>query len=293
MSLSRGERFAEARTSYNQHGTQTMDEVAAATGLTKSMISDLESDDKDRKVGYQAVAILAKYYGVSSDFLLGLSPNPTTDKGLDAICQYTGLNENSINYLHFLVDVHSGNTIHPKALDEIEQMKAEKDSLTDGSRLDFYCEEYSDPDSDWVRRADAKKYGVEDDNDVVAIAKAKLADVEKWAKLSLEANSEHCVGYYQQAAIIPINALNVILASENEKEILTNLSLFLQLDDTQRYNSKEPFEITIGSHTDEGMGFMANLSPDILAWGFLKKAENALAELRSMYSGKLLIDEIM
>ena len=61
-----------------------MAQVAKATGVPQSAISDLERDpniDADhatapRKVAYQTVAILAKHYGVSADYLLGLSDDP-------------------------------------------------------------------------------------------------------------------------------------------------------------------------------------------------------------------------
>lgn len=70
--LTRAERFKDARIERNQHGKQTMDVVAAATGITKSKIHALEAD-ANRDVGYETVAILAKHYGVSADWLLGLT----------------------------------------------------------------------------------------------------------------------------------------------------------------------------------------------------------------------------
>lgn len=98
--LTRGERFKDARTVHNQNGNQSMDEVYTATGVAASMIKDLEDDDKNRSVGYEKIAALAKHYGVSSDYLLGLSPNPTTNKDIDAVCKFTGLTEKNIIYLN-------------------------------------------------------------------------------------------------------------------------------------------------------------------------------------------------
>lgn len=71
--LTRGERFKDARTVYNQHGTQSMNDVYEATGVSASLIKDLEDDEKERSVGYDKVTLLAKHYGVSADFLLGLT----------------------------------------------------------------------------------------------------------------------------------------------------------------------------------------------------------------------------
>ena len=68
--LTRGERFKGARLDFNQHQKQTMDEVAAATGISKSLIQALEDDENDRSVGYDKVAKLAAHYHVTTDYLL-------------------------------------------------------------------------------------------------------------------------------------------------------------------------------------------------------------------------------
>lgn len=102
------ERFKDARLIHNRHGKQTMAEVEKATGISQSLICDLEKDPSEsieqqkrpRRVGYQTVADLAAYYGVSSDWLLGLSDVWSTEATLKAACEYTGLSENIIERLH-------------------------------------------------------------------------------------------------------------------------------------------------------------------------------------------------
>lgn len=74
--LTRGERFKDARIVHNQHKKQTMDEVSAATGVSKSLIQALEDDSVNRSVGYDKVARLAIHYNVTTDYLLGLSDDP-------------------------------------------------------------------------------------------------------------------------------------------------------------------------------------------------------------------------
>lgn len=74
--LTRGERFKDARIVHNQHKKQTMDEVSAATGVSKSLIQSLEDDSVNRSVGYDKVAKLAAHYNVTTDYLLGLSDDP-------------------------------------------------------------------------------------------------------------------------------------------------------------------------------------------------------------------------
>lgn len=43
---------------------------------------------------------IARYYGVSTDYLLGLSNVKSTDTELKGVCQYTGLSEKTIKKLH-------------------------------------------------------------------------------------------------------------------------------------------------------------------------------------------------
>ena len=67
-------RFKCARTKYNQHGPQSVKDAAKETGVTGSLIDDLESSvGKRRDVGYSKIIALAKHYGVTTDYLLGLT----------------------------------------------------------------------------------------------------------------------------------------------------------------------------------------------------------------------------
>lgn len=105
--LNSWERFRDARIADNKHGRQTMDEVAAATGVSKNMISRLEKDPRNNNdkpesesgVKWQAVAKLARHYGVSADYLMGLSEVKTPDQTIQSVCRYTGLSEKAIDVL--------------------------------------------------------------------------------------------------------------------------------------------------------------------------------------------------
>jgi len=51
-----------------------LSELAEATGIPLSTLQRMEGQD-DVRVGYQDVAALAKFYGVSADYLFGLTDN--------------------------------------------------------------------------------------------------------------------------------------------------------------------------------------------------------------------------
>lgn len=69
-------------------------ELANKLSCNKQLISKLESGERAL-----SMAMLKKYaifFNVSTDYLLGLTDNKTTDKELQEVCNYTGLNEKAI-----------------------------------------------------------------------------------------------------------------------------------------------------------------------------------------------------
>ena len=52
----------------------TLDDLAAATGISRSALGKYESDEC-KEVSHASIRTLARYYGVTSDYLLGLSEN--------------------------------------------------------------------------------------------------------------------------------------------------------------------------------------------------------------------------
>lgn len=98
--VDRAERFKKARTEFNVHGSQTREQVYKDTGIAVSLLEDLENYKKDRQVSYQKIAVLAHYYGVSANYLLGLGNYSIIDDRAQAACEYTGLSETSIMNLH-------------------------------------------------------------------------------------------------------------------------------------------------------------------------------------------------
>ena len=98
--LTMGERFKDARTVHNKHGKETTGAVAEATGVSKSTLSEIENDS--RVPGAKIIAELARHYGVSTDYLLGLSDVITPDTTAQAVIAYTGLSEENVLTLHHM-----------------------------------------------------------------------------------------------------------------------------------------------------------------------------------------------
>ena len=104
-------RFKLARTVYNQHGKQSVKTVSEATNpsISKSLIDDLESNvGKKRAVSYLTVKQLAQYYGVTSDYLLGLSDIPCIDTSLQGANKVTGLSIDAIIQLDRISTIAGG-----------------------------------------------------------------------------------------------------------------------------------------------------------------------------------------
>jgi len=101
--LSRGERFREARLALPE-GEQAMYMVEEATGISSSMISNLENDDSTRDVGYSNLIPLAKHYKKSIDYLLGISELKELKDNTKVAIKTTGLNANAIAAVKKLCD---------------------------------------------------------------------------------------------------------------------------------------------------------------------------------------------
>lgn len=58
----------------------------------------------DRNITTEYLVKYAKYFGVSVDYLLGLSNTPSYDTNLRAVCDYTGLSNDAVKTLHKFSD---------------------------------------------------------------------------------------------------------------------------------------------------------------------------------------------
>lgn len=96
--LTIGERLKDARVDFNKHKKQTIKEVSDATRIPQSTLSEIENDKREPGAGI--IRKLAEHYGVSADFLLGLSDIRTADITAQSVIEYTGLSEDNVKTLH-------------------------------------------------------------------------------------------------------------------------------------------------------------------------------------------------
>lgn len=73
-------------------------EAADRINVHRSMISYYESGT--RKPNLEDLIMLADFYNVSIDYLVGRTDTPTTDKDLRFVCDYTGLSDKTVTLLH-------------------------------------------------------------------------------------------------------------------------------------------------------------------------------------------------
>lgn len=87
--------FAEIITELR--GEKKRQEVAYDVGISRASLEYYEKGK--RKPDIEILAKFADYFGVSADYLLGRTDVKTVDKDLQFVCDYTGLDEESIENL--------------------------------------------------------------------------------------------------------------------------------------------------------------------------------------------------
>lgn len=68
----------------------------------------------------KTVPIIANFFGVSTDYLLTDKNVRTTDPKITEICDYTGLSENAVKFLHDLQNRAKGDIITPRNLETMQ-----------------------------------------------------------------------------------------------------------------------------------------------------------------------------
>lgn len=75
----------------------TQEDIAKVVGCSRQTISQYR--DGSIMPNIEKAVAIARYFNVSTDYLLGISSVSTTDTEIKTICEYTGLSETSVNIL--------------------------------------------------------------------------------------------------------------------------------------------------------------------------------------------------
>lgn len=116
--LTLGEKLKDLRLT---HGYKSTDALASATNIPKTTLNDYENDDKNKDVGYANLVILAKFYNVSMDWMLGLSDVNTH---LNTAYSDLGLSDK-------VIDILQSNGINTRLLSEIIEHEHFSDFMVD------------------------------------------------------------------------------------------------------------------------------------------------------------------
>lgn len=87
--------FAERLRQLRLRRSESLHTTAEAVGVTAQSLSLYEKGQ--RTINIDLLKRLAEYFGVSADYLIGLSDTAALDTDMKAVCEYTGLNEKTVS----------------------------------------------------------------------------------------------------------------------------------------------------------------------------------------------------
>lgn len=113
---------------------ESQEDVAKGIGESRETIRNWEVGT--RKIKAESIVKLSQYFGVTSDYLLGLSDIKSTEKNVQIACDVTGLSEDSILALEKYDTADGFNHIHA-VLDSLFSDQAFFEALSEAERAAF------------------------------------------------------------------------------------------------------------------------------------------------------------
>lgn len=136
--------------------------VADKLNISKATMSDI-INDVDKGYSYKYFVDIAKFFNVSVDYILGLTDVATTDKDLKFVCEYTGLDEKTIDF--FVNNKHTDNmVINNFEVIEFIKFMIKKINIDDNCIFSEYLEILRDKTA-WLCQFYTKNYDVFTDED--------------------------------------------------------------------------------------------------------------------------------
>lgn len=130
------ERLIELRESNNL----TQQELADKLGITRQSLSLYER--AERTINIDVLLEISRFFKVSTDYLLGISENKSTDEKLQSVCKYLRLTEGAVNSLQnirVLADEALDMTLKTRGFSLL--MQDVYWYYIDGIDLEIFCEE--------------------------------------------------------------------------------------------------------------------------------------------------------
>ena len=116
----------------------TQQSLADSLGVPRSNVRNWENDGRELKP--EMIVSLAKVLDVSTDYLLGVSDNPTRDESIDGACRCTGLSLGAVKRIQSLKE-NDGKADRVSSILEAEQFPRLIEYLDDAA---FSCEQVQD-----------------------------------------------------------------------------------------------------------------------------------------------------
>lgn len=136
--------------------------VADKLNISKATMSDI-INDVDKGYSYKYFVDIAKFFNVSVDYILGLTDVATNDKDLKFVCEYTGLDEKTIDF--FVNNKHTDNmVINNFEVIEFIKFIIKKINIDDNCIFSEYLEILRDKTA-WLCQFYTKNYDVFTDED--------------------------------------------------------------------------------------------------------------------------------
>lgn len=89
--------FAQKLIKLRESKKMTQFQLAKELGITRQSLSLYEIGE--RTINIDLLYDIAKYFNVSADYLIGLSDVASLDTDVQAVCQYTGVNDAGIGII--------------------------------------------------------------------------------------------------------------------------------------------------------------------------------------------------
>lgn len=91
------DRFAQRLKTFRKERCITQQQLADGVGISKGGLSYYENSGRTPDISI--LERFADYFGVTTDYLLGRTNTQTQKAKLQAVCNYTGLSDKSVNLL--------------------------------------------------------------------------------------------------------------------------------------------------------------------------------------------------